>query len=75
MSSGAVVFIEEGCVHRCSKQEMFFLVKRCAAVEGMLIAWRRDEFGRNIVLSFLYCTRKQHTVKAVVKVSRNIESY
>ena len=45
VSSGAVVFIGGGCPHRISKREMFFLVKRCAAVEGMLVAWWRDEFG------------------------------
>ena len=37
MSSGAVVFIRGGCVHRCSKLEMFFLVKRCATVEDKVI--------------------------------------
>ena len=55
---------------------MFFLVKRRAAVEGLLIVLGDTT---KLVETSCYlvgknnCTRKQHTLKAVVKVSRNIE--
>ena len=47
---------------------MFFLVKRRAAVEDQIM----------LIVNFLgknNCTRKQHTLKAVINVWRNIELY
>ena len=51
VSSGAVVFIQEEAVYTDLQIRDVMLGKRCAAVEGLLIAWWRDEFGWNIVLS------------------------
>ena len=78
VNSGAVVFIGGGCVHRCSKYEMFFLVKQrvagmqlerghvCCPGDATNLAETCYLFGEN------NCTRKQHTLKPVVKVSRKL---